>query len=161
MGERIDRVLEERALRQHGLLGRGVFMGNALYAMEYSLLPQEAKKTLDLIIKGGPFPYPAHDGKSFGNNFGDLPSKGEYFEFTVPTPGVFTRGMRRLVVRRNGMVFFTACHYERVGGNLSKEQRKEQTLNVAEDWRNGFYVVTGMDTTMRNAIQESIKLLRG
>ena len=43
MADNIDRAVEERALRESGLLGRGGGgMGNALYAISYDLLPPEA-----------------------------------------------------------------------------------------------------------------------
>ena len=35
----INKDLEESALRQSGMLGRGREMGNALYAMDYDQLP--------------------------------------------------------------------------------------------------------------------------
>ena len=73
----LNKLLEESALRQHGILGRGCDMGNTLPAMAYDLLPPEGKQTIELIIKGGPFPC-SRDGTNFGNRFGDLPSKGEY-----------------------------------------------------------------------------------
>ena len=76
MAETIDRLVEEQALRHSGILGRGDGMGNSLYAMDYALLPPEAQRTIQLIINGGPFPYP-QDGTPFGNRFGDLPSRGD------------------------------------------------------------------------------------
>ena len=53
--------------------------------------PVEARNTIELIIKGGPFPY-RKDGTKFDDKFGDLVSRGEYLEITVPTPGVNGRG---------------------------------------------------------------------
>ena len=62
-------------------------------------LPQEAQQTLTLIKRGGPFPF-AKDGVVFGNREGILPKhrRGYYHEFTVRTPGVRTRGARRIIV---------------------------------------------------------------
>lgn len=156
-----DRSLEQHAMRQHGLLGRGGDMGNMLYAIDYESLPFEARKTIDLIVNGGPFPY-AKDGTAFGNTFRDLP-KGRYLEYTVPTPGAKDRGARRIVARLvTAQLFFTACHYERVqvtGG--TKEQRtaarREATQHMDEPWRNGFYIVTGMSPKLRQQVSAAIK----
>jgi len=61
-------------------------------------LPKEARETLALIRKGGPFPY-RRDGTTFGNFEKRLPlrSRGYYREYTVPTPGARDRGARRIV----------------------------------------------------------------
>lgn len=76
-------------------------------------LPVEARRTLQLIDRGGPFPY-ARDGVTFGNNERLLPAhpRGWYREYTVPTPGETDRGARRLVVGRDGARYYTADHYE-------------------------------------------------
>ncbi len=159
MAETIDRLVEEQALRHSGILGRGDGMGNSLYAMDYALLPPEAQRTIQLIINGGPFPYP-QDGTPFGNRFGDLPSRGDYLEFTVPTPGVGNRGARRIVARKTGLLFFTACHYERVQGSMTPEVRRLQTAQIDERWRNGFYVITGMPPEMRQQVAEAIRQMQ-
>jgi ribonuclease T1 len=51
-------------------------------------LPKEARDTLALIRKGGPFPY-RKDGATFGNFEKQLPTRarGYYREYTVATPG--------------------------------------------------------------------------
>lgn len=61
-------------------------------------LPGDARKTLKLIVSGGPFPY-ARDGIAFGNYEKLLPqrARGYYHEYTVPTPGVKSRGARRII----------------------------------------------------------------
>ena len=61
-------------------------------------LPREARDTLALVRKGGPFPYD-RDGIVFGNFEGRLPrqARGYYREYTVKTPGVAHRGARRIV----------------------------------------------------------------
>jgi len=63
-----------------------------------SELPAEARETLQLIERGGPFPYP-RDGVVFGNYEHILPQqpRGYYHEYTVKTPGVRHRGARRIV----------------------------------------------------------------
>ena len=157
--EKYDLCLEGRSLRHHGVMGRGQNMGNALFATGYNHLPAEAKKVIAQIIAGGPFDHPKNDGTVFGNRFGDLPGSGQYLEFTVKTPGASNRGARRLVLRKNGMLFFTACHYERVSGRMTPEKRVEETLKVDWHWRNGFYVVTGMAPEMRFLLGEAAKKL--
>ena len=61
-------------------------------------LPPEGRQVLALIRKGGPFPHD-RDGVTFGNRERLLPSKprGYYLEYTVRTPGVKSRGARRIV----------------------------------------------------------------
>lgn len=61
-------------------------------------LPTEARDTLQLIKRGGPFPY-ARDGIEFKNREGILPAQPRryYREYTVKTPGVSHRGARRIV----------------------------------------------------------------
>ena len=75
-------------------------------------LPREAQATLRLIQRGGPFPY-AKDGAVFGNREGKLPrrARGYYREYTVKTPGVRTRGARRIVAGGGREFFYTADHY--------------------------------------------------
>ena len=75
-------------------------------------LPPEARRTLALIKKGGPYPY-AKDGAVFGNREGHLPKqkRGYYREYTVKTPGERTRGARRIVAGRAGEYWYTDDHY--------------------------------------------------
>jgi len=80
-----------------------------------SELPPEARQTLALIKQGGPYPF-HKDGVIFGNYQHSLPehARGYYREFTVPTPGIHSRGGRRIVV--GGALpgveyFFTGDHY--------------------------------------------------
>jgi len=165
--------LEEKALREHGILGRGGepngnhLYGNQLYAFEYELLPPEAKQVLELVAHGGPLLYPEHDGKPYGNRSKDLPGAAIYREFTVPTPvsdsqglAKLIRGRRRLVIRENGLVFFTACHYERVPGKYGSDKHESHIAAVDERWRNGFYVVTGIAADMRMRIAVGIQQVR-
>ncbi|HWH39898.1 MAG TPA: ribonuclease domain-containing protein [Usitatibacter sp.] len=75
-------------------------------------LPVEARETIELIHKGGPYPY-AKDGAVFGNREGVLPhaKRGYYREYTVKTPGVRTRGARRIVAGAGGELYYSDDHY--------------------------------------------------
>ena len=77
-------------------------------------LPIEAQETIVLIRKGGPYPY-AKDGAVFGNREGILPraKRGYYREYTVKTPGVRTRGARRIVAAASGDLYYSDDHYNR------------------------------------------------
>lgn len=78
-----------------------------------SRLPPEARETIALIRKGGPFPY-ERDGSVFGNFEKRLPlqARGYYREYTVRTPGARNRGARRIVAGRNGELYYTDDHYD-------------------------------------------------
>jgi ribonuclease T1 len=73
-------------------------------------LPAEARATLERIRAGGPFPY-ERDGVVFGNRERILPprSRGYYHEYTVPTPGVKSRGARRIVC--GDSLTLAECYY--------------------------------------------------
>lgn len=75
-------------------------------------LPPEARQTLVLIRRGGPFPY-RQDGSLFKNRENRLPVKppAYYREYTVPTPGAANRGARRIVAGQGGEYFYTGDHY--------------------------------------------------
>ena len=75
-------------------------------------LPPEARDTLALIRKGGPYPY-MQDGAPFSNREGLLPNKprGHYREYTVKTPGSRDRGARRIVSGAGGDCYYTDDHY--------------------------------------------------
>jgi guanyl-specific ribonuclease Sa len=77
-------------------------------------LPDEAKTTLALIKKGGPFPYPKKDGSEFKNREKRLPKQqsGYYKEYTVPTPNSSDRGARRIIVGEKGEMYYTDNHYK-------------------------------------------------
>ncbi|MBZ4319845.1 ribonuclease domain-containing protein [Streptomyces huiliensis] len=78
-----------------------------------SALPAQAHDTLDLIEKGGPFPYPK-DGTVFSNREGVLPKQGGgyYHEYTVITPGSPDRGARRIVAgQADHEDYYTGDHY--------------------------------------------------
>ncbi len=88
---------------------------HALPRVALSELPQEAIITLGLIRlkEPGPFPF-RKDGTIFNNAEGRLPSRprGYYREYTVVTPGHSNRGLRRLVIGREGEIYYTEDHYE-------------------------------------------------
>ncbi len=86
---------------------------SSLPAINASQLPKEARQTLALIAKGGPYPYD-RDGVNFGNFEGLLPKKsgGYYKEYTVPTPGESDRGARRIIVGKDSAKYYTPDHYE-------------------------------------------------
>ena len=75
-------------------------------------LPREAQEAIVLIRKGGPYPY-AKDGAVFGNREGILPraKRGYYREYTVKTPGVRTRGARRIIAGASGELYYSDDHY--------------------------------------------------
>ncbi len=75
-------------------------------------LPPEAQRILQLIKQGGPFAY-SRDGVTFGNYEKLLPLRGRgyYREYTVKTPGISSRGPRRIVVGREGESYYTDDHY--------------------------------------------------
>lgn len=87
---------------------------SGLPVKQLSTLPPEAGQTWQLIVKGGPFPYPGKDGSVFGNREGVLPDKtsGYYHEYTVPTPGSKDRGARRLVTGGQSELYYTSDHYD-------------------------------------------------
>ena len=87
--------------------------GSGLPVVALATLPIEARGTVTLIDRGGPFPY-AKDGAVFGNRERLLPAQpsGFYREYTVPTPGEDDRGPRRIVAGDDGeQLFYTADHY--------------------------------------------------
>ncbi|MEV7503525.1 ribonuclease domain-containing protein [Streptomyces sp. NPDC093018] len=77
-----------------------------------SRLPAEARRTLALIDRGGPYPY-SRDGIVFGNFERHLPKhqRGYYHEYTVQTPGSRDRGARRIITGQGGEFYYTDDHY--------------------------------------------------
>ena len=79
-----------------------------------SFLPPEAVVTLELIERGGPYPYD-RDGTTFQNREGLLPDhpRGYYREYTVETPGSPDRGARRIVTggQPPEVYYYTDDHY--------------------------------------------------
>jgi len=84
----------------------------AVTAVTLEQLPPEARQTIELIRKGGPYPY-ARDGVTFANREGRLPreKRGYYHEYTVKTPGERTRGARRIIAGKGGEMYYTDDHY--------------------------------------------------
>jgi ribonuclease T1 len=82
-----------------------------------SALPAEARRTLELIASGGPYPY-QRDGIVFANREQRLPlhPRGYYHEYTVKTPGANSRGARRVIcggeLRSIGECYYTDDHYQ-------------------------------------------------
>lgn len=95
--------------------GSGTSSGSkdGLPSVRFSDLPREAQTTASLIKAGGPFPY-KRDGIIFSNNEGRLPShpNGWYHEYTVPTPGMNSRGVRRLITGKDATMYYTGDHYK-------------------------------------------------
>jgi ribonuclease T1 len=85
----------------------------ALSEIAAAELPEQARQTIALIRKGGPYPY-ERDGIVFGNFEKLLPLKerGYYREYTVRTPGAKGRGARRMVAGRDGELYYTDDHYQ-------------------------------------------------
>lgn len=79
-----------------------------------AFLPPEAVDTVELIGRGGPYPYD-RDGSVFQNRERRLPSmpRGYYREYTVPTPGSRDRGARRIVSGGDPpeVYYYTDDHY--------------------------------------------------
>jgi len=87
---------------------QGVVFGE----IDLAQLPVEARETVELVRKGGPYPY-ARDGVVFRNRENQLPreKRGYYREFTVKTPGERTRGARRIIAGKGGELYYTDDHY--------------------------------------------------
>jgi ribonuclease T1 len=80
-----------------------------------AFLPAEARQTIALIQRGGPYQH-RQDGGVFSNREQRLPERprGYYREYTVDTPGAGNRGARRIVTGGNPPTgwFYTDDHYE-------------------------------------------------
>lgn len=104
-----------------GFLGLAQARTNQVYetgnVIHLSALPLEGQQTYALILRGGPFAS-ERDGVVFGNRERLLPIKkrGYYREYTVATPGLKNRGVRRIVCggkpRMPDACYYTADHYE-------------------------------------------------
>lgn len=103
-----------RALQSHDPAPRSTSATVNAPATPLAALPPQVGQTLRLVDRGGPFPYPGNDGAVFHNAEHRLPRQpdGYYREYTVPTPGSEDRGARRLIIGRNGEVYYTGDHYE-------------------------------------------------
>ncbi len=69
--------------------------------------------TLERIERGDRLRF-AHDGSKFANREGRLPHKpaGYYHEFVHPTPGISGPGPQRIIVGREGEIYYTHDHYQ-------------------------------------------------
>lgn len=132
----IDRGLHTR----HGLLARHLLLSllviassliaqgrvdakeaSAIESVAASNVPREANTTLERIKQGGPFAYPAKDGRVFANREQVLPQqpRGYYAEYTVRTPWTKGRGVRRIIAGKgttgqfsnSGEYYYTDDHY--------------------------------------------------
>lgn len=87
----------------------------AAHAALPGFLPAEARQTIALIQRGGPFPH-RQDGSVFGNREQRLPQRerGYYREYTVETPGAGNRGARRIITggKPPDAWYYTSDHYE-------------------------------------------------
>lgn len=74
---------------------------------------KRVEQALETIRRGPPYPY-RKDGTEFRNAEGRLPRKprGYYREFTVPPPpGTGNRGAERLIMGKEGEIYYTGDHY--------------------------------------------------
>ena len=84
----------------------------AIQEIAVAALPREAQHTLQIIRRGGPFPFD-RDGAVFGNYERLLPQRGRghYHEYTVSTPGARDRGARRIISGSAGEYYYSDDHY--------------------------------------------------
>ncbi|NSL55283.1 ribonuclease domain-containing protein [Uliginosibacterium aquaticum] len=94
------------------LAARETLADGSIARIHQSELPPEARDTLRLIERGGPFPY-RKDGVVFQNRERRLPAQARayYREYTVPTPGSRDRGARRIVTGEAREYYYSADHY--------------------------------------------------
>lgn len=104
--------VETPALEQDQAPEQEQDQGSGLPLVAAADLPPEARDTLALIERGGPFPH-EEDGSVFFNREGILPDReqGYYREHTVETPGSDDRGARRIVTGGAGELYWTDDHY--------------------------------------------------
>ncbi len=93
--------------------GQPAATNDGLPLIDFGALPPQARETILLIDRGGPFPYD-RDGITFGNRERLLPirAEGYYREYTVITPGSPDRGARRVIAGQGGELYYTDDHYE-------------------------------------------------
>lgn len=117
---RVSRVLSQLAIALVVGFAIGTTSAVAYSQSDYevqeiavSALPLEAQSTLRQIKQGGSFDF-ARDGVVFGNYEKRLPKRqrGYYHEYTVKTPGVRSRGARRIICGQAAECYYTADHYE-------------------------------------------------
>ncbi|MDQ1092846.1 ribonuclease T1 [Xanthomonas sacchari] len=90
--------LDAAAQAPYTVPGKAAAASDATAPTLPAFLPPEARATVALILRGGPFPH-RQDGSVFGNRENQLPAqpRGYYHEYTVDTPGLSHRGTRRIV----------------------------------------------------------------
>ncbi|HEY9612570.1 ribonuclease domain-containing protein [Allocoleopsis sp.] len=93
-------------------IGTTIIAQRQMPTLPINQLPVEAKATINLINKGGSFPY-RQDGSIFRNREKRLPPApvGYYREYTVPTPGSPDRGARRIITGQGNEIYYTGDHY--------------------------------------------------
>jgi ribonuclease T1 len=87
--------------------------GQGLPVIAVADLSAEARETLHAIKQGGPFAF-KRDGAVFNNFERVLPKRqhGYYHEYTVVTPGMNNRGVRRIISGEANEYYYTADHYQ-------------------------------------------------
>ena len=106
-----------QAIQNTGVSGAGMSSagkpGAERSGIALAELPPEARETLRAIRQGGPYAFD-RDGVVFGNYERRLPKhpRGYYHEYTVKTPGVRTRGARRIISGAPGEYYYSADHYQ-------------------------------------------------
>lgn len=93
--------------------------GRSLAVCDVDRLPEQARRTIELVKRGGPFPHPRNDGVTFRNDEGLLPARarGYYREYTVPDPAASDRGARRILTGGDPATappewYYTGDHYD-------------------------------------------------
>lgn len=96
--------------------GKEPGLPNGATTVSLAELPRQGVEMYHLIRQGGPFRN-EKDGVVFGNRERLLPAqkRGYYREYTVATPGVRSRGTRRIVCggapKTPDACYYTADHY--------------------------------------------------
>jgi ribonuclease T1 len=105
------------ALLAGGIQAKAPPAGEPQSTISLAELPSPGLEIYRRIHQGGPF-VSEKDGSVFGNRERLLPAqkRGFYREYTVPTPGLKHRGVRRIVcggpTRGPEICYYTADHYE-------------------------------------------------
>ena len=103
-------------LSSGGLLAKRSVGVESSVTVSVGELPPQGVKTYELIHQGGPFAY-EKDGTVFGNRerLRLVQKRGYYHEYTVTTPGLSHRGVRRIVCggqpKTPDVCYYTADHY--------------------------------------------------
>lgn len=109
-------VLAGLALVSGGVQARAPLDSFGVPTVTLNSLPAQGLETYQRIHQGGPFPF-EKDGVVFGNRERLLPgqTRGYYREYTVKTPGLRSRGARRIVCGGPATTphacYYSADHY--------------------------------------------------